>query len=65
MTEDFATPKGQEADQPVLQLMEKYTEELKHDNYLGKYAQKKHLTQATATGKMPNLRRHGALRELP
>lgn len=53
MTEDFATPKAQEADQPVLQLMEKYTEELKHDNYLGKYAQKKNLAQATATGKMP------------
>ena len=53
MTEDFKTPKAQEAAQPVLKLMEEYTEELKRDNYLGKYAQMKHPMQATAKGKMP------------
>ncbi len=53
MTEDFATPKGQEAGQPGLKLMNEYTEELKRDNYLGKYAQRKHPMQATAVGKMP------------
>ena len=53
MTEDFATPEGQDANQPVDKLMEEYTLELKRDNYLGKYAQRKHPMQAAAVGKMP------------
>jgi hypothetical protein len=40
--EEYLTPEDQEADHPILKLMEEYTQELKHDpgtgNYLAKYA---------------------------
>ncbi len=53
MGEEFMTPKGKEADQPILKLMEEYTAELKRENYLGQYPQISHPNQATAKGKIP------------
>jgi hypothetical protein len=42
MGEEYMTPKGQEADQPILKLMEEYAQELQHDagkgNYLARWA---------------------------
>jgi hypothetical protein len=46
MGEEFATPKDKEKDQPILKLMENYTRELKNENYLAKYGQSRHPTQA-------------------
>jgi hypothetical protein len=51
--EEYLTPKGKEADQPILQLMEAYTRELKRDNFLAKYGQIKHELQVEAPGAMP------------
>jgi hypothetical protein len=45
MTEDFLTPKGQEKDHPILELMEKYTQELRDKNFLEKYGQVRHELQ--------------------
>jgi hypothetical protein len=45
MTEDLQTPKGKEIGQPILRLMEDYTEELKRGDYLSKYGAVKHLHQ--------------------
>ena len=63
MSEDFATPKGQEATQPILELMEKYTKELKDGDYLHKIPQVNHANQAGRTRRP--IRRHGALHRLP
>jgi hypothetical protein len=42
MGEEYLTPEDQEANHPILKLMEEYTQELKHDagngNYLARYA---------------------------
>ena len=46
MTEDFATPKAQQAGHPILELMEKFTKELKDENYLAKIPQASHPNQA-------------------
>jgi Cytochrome c554 and c-prime len=46
MSEDFTTPKGQEATQPILKMMEEYTKELKDGDYLHKYPQIDHPNQA-------------------
>jgi hypothetical protein len=55
MTPDFVTPRGTEKDNPILQLMEQYTAELRGDlkrfpggDYLARYSQGKHLLQAMA-----------------
>jgi hypothetical protein len=53
MGEEFLTPKGQEAEQPILRLMEEYTRELKKDNYLARYGQTKHDLQVAAPPAMP------------
>jgi hypothetical protein len=53
MGEEFMTPKGKEANQPIVKLMEEYTAELKRENYLGQYPQIPHPNQATAKGKAP------------
>jgi hypothetical protein len=46
MGEEYMTPKGQEAEHPIMKLMEDYTRELKDQNYLARYGQSKHLLQA-------------------
>jgi hypothetical protein len=46
--EEYMTPKGQEANNPVAQLMERYTQELKEGRYLEKYGQTSHLLQQEA-----------------
>jgi hypothetical protein len=52
--EEFITPKDQQADHPVGKLMERYTEELKKGDYLGRYPQRTHEFQAgAAAGKEP------------
>jgi hypothetical protein len=50
MSEDLKTPKGEEATQPILELLEKYTKELKDGDYLHKVPQVNHVNQA---GKNP------------
>jgi hypothetical protein len=57
LSEEFLTPKEKEANHPIIQLMQKYTEELKRDNYLGQYTQRQHELQAM--GAVPNLRKPG------
>jgi hypothetical protein len=47
MDPQYKTPKGQEKGHPILQLMEKYTKELKDDDYLAKYGKVPHSTQAS------------------
>ncbi len=42
LSEAFLTPKGEEKQQPILQLMEDYTKELKDHNYLAMFPQMKH-----------------------
>src|SRR5258708_11034340 len=51
--EEFLTPKGDQATQPILQRLEGYKKALKDGNYLAKYAQGKHLLQVTETSPMP------------
>jgi hypothetical protein len=46
LTEQFLTPEGKEKDNPIAQLMERYTQELKKGDYLNKYAQRTHDLQA-------------------
>ncbi|HEY7426246.1 MAG TPA: multiheme c-type cytochrome [Gemmataceae bacterium] len=43
---EYVTPKEQEANHPIIKMMEDYTQELKRDNYLGKYVPSKHPLQA-------------------
>jgi hypothetical protein len=43
--EEYLTPKDKENDQPIMQLMEEYTNELKRDNYLAKFFTSKHPNQ--------------------
>lgn len=45
MVEEYETPKGKEKDQPVHVLLEKYTEVMKDQNYLSRFAQIKHPVQ--------------------
>jgi hypothetical protein len=53
MSEDFTTPADQAANHPILKLMEDYTKELKRDNYLAKYGQSLHPSQAGVEGALP------------
>ena len=50
--EEYLTPQKQETEQPILKLMEQYSEELKKRNYLAKYGQRKHPLQAAFPGKV-------------
>lgn len=45
MGEEYKTPE-QEANQPIMKMMEEYTRELKNKNYLKEYGQGKHILQA-------------------
>jgi hypothetical protein len=52
--EEYLTPKGKEAERPIMQLMEQYTKELKRDNYLAKFFTSKHPNQVgKAAGAKP------------
>ena len=44
--EEFETPKGQEANHPIVKLLESYAAEVKLQNFLGKYPQNVHAVQA-------------------
>ncbi|MGH7223212.1 MAG: multiheme c-type cytochrome, partial [Gemmataceae bacterium] len=46
MGTEYATPPEQEANQPIMKMMEDYTRELKNKNYLAKYGQSSHTLQA-------------------
>ena len=63
MSQEFATPKDEEAGQPVLDLMEEYTKELKDQNYLAIPAGE--TRQPGGQGPDAEVRRHGSLRRLP
>jgi len=45
MGEEYETPKGKDADNPVLALLENYTKEVKRDNYLAQYSKSLHPIQ--------------------
>jgi hypothetical protein len=49
MSEDFLTPADKEAGHPILKLMDEYTATLKTDDYLAKYTQSAHPSQAAAS----------------
>ncbi len=51
--EEFNTPKGEEAQNPVARLMEDYTKELKNGNYLAQYPQTKHPFAVAMAGSTP------------
>src|SRR5262249_20213513 len=46
MGEEYMTPKEQEENHPIIQMMEDYTRELKDKDYLALYGQRKHTLQA-------------------
>ena len=50
LDEEFMTPKGAEAGHKIIGLMEKYTAELKRDNYLAKYPQAVHANEVAILG---------------
>jgi hypothetical protein len=52
--EKYLTPQNEEKGHPILSLMEDYTAELKADNYLTKYAQRKHPLQVVHPGDPKN-----------
>jgi hypothetical protein len=45
LEEEYLTPKGKEQGHPVMELMERYTKQLKQDNYLAKFYPSKHPNQ--------------------
>ena len=45
LREEYETPQGKEKDNPMLVLLEAYTQEVKRDNYLEKYPKQKHPVQ--------------------
>jgi hypothetical protein len=51
--EEFMTPEAERARHPVVELMERYTKELKADNYLAKVGQSKHPLQLEVSGVTP------------
>jgi hypothetical protein len=51
--EEYLTPAGAETGNPIAQLMERYTQELKSGGYLSKYGQGKHPLQFAAGGSEP------------
>jgi Cytochrome c554 and c-prime len=54
MGPQYTTKPGDEAKHPVIKLMERYTRELKEDNYLARYGKIPHTTQVAVKG-MPGL----------
>jgi hypothetical protein len=50
MSPDWKTPKGKEADQPIIALMEHYTAQLKAEKYLEKYGKIAHQHQVAIAG---------------
>jgi hypothetical protein len=54
---EYKTPPGQEKSHPILELMEMYTQNLKKENYLGRYGQTKHELQVLAA--VPGLKNPG------
>jgi len=48
--EEYLTPKGKEASQPILKLLEEYTRELRDGKYLLKYGQSNHPIQVDHPG---------------
>ncbi|HEY7155063.1 MAG TPA: multiheme c-type cytochrome [Gemmataceae bacterium] len=46
MGEEYMTPKAQEENHPIIQMMEDYTRVLEKENYLARYGQSKHILQA-------------------
>jgi hypothetical protein len=48
MGEEFITPDEKAADHPIVNLLERYTQELKREDYLSKYHQAKHPQQVEA-----------------
>ncbi len=57
MVPEYATPPERQANQPIMQMMEEYTRELKSKNYLKEYGQSKHILQAMDA--VPGLRNPG------
>lgn len=53
MSEDYLTPEGQEAENPVALLMERYTRELERDKYLERHPQVNHPFQAAEPESTP------------
>jgi hypothetical protein len=54
LEEEYLTPKDKEKGHPIMELMERYTKELKRDNYLAKFFPSKHPNQITkAPNEMP------------
>ncbi len=54
LSEEFLTPEGEQAKQPILNLMEQYTKELKSGDYLAKYGPMKHPSQVAIPGAVPS-----------
>jgi hypothetical protein len=48
MGEEFVTPKNQEANHPILSMMEDYAADLKQQNMLARFGQRRHLLQVEA-----------------
>jgi hypothetical protein len=57
MGEEYMTPPNQEANHPIVKMMEDYTRDLQKDNYLSKYGPKNHYLQAMPP--VPGLRNPG------
>ena len=51
--EEFLTPPAEAARHPIVARMEQYTQELKRENYLAKYGQRKHDNQLAVPGAVP------------
>jgi hypothetical protein len=45
MSEEYETPKGKDADNPILAKLQDYMKEVQHGNYLAKYGQTRHPLQ--------------------
>ncbi len=57
MSEDYLTPPDQEANHPIVKMMEDYTHDLQKGNYLARYGPRNHLLQAM--NPVPGLRNPG------
>ena len=51
--EEFLTPRSETTRHPILTRLERYQQELKRENYLGKYNQRKHPNQLAVPGAVP------------
>jgi hypothetical protein len=54
MDPEFKTPTAKEGEQPIVALMERYTEALKDGNYLAKYTQGNHALQVAVPNAVPS-----------